>query len=131
MTGSTISSTSAAITSPPASIEPPGPKPSKPGPRSPAWPLGHKPSCDRPSCALSRPEPIKLTVPFRMLSVAGDNVTKRIRREPDPVIARIVAGWPRRFDARSARELGFTAEDSFEEIIRIHIEDELGGRFTA
>src|SRR5215208_6457411 len=63
MTGSTISSTSAAITSPPASIEPPGPKPSRPGPRSPAWLLGYRRSRDRPSCALSRPEPIKLTVP--------------------------------------------------------------------
>jgi hypothetical protein len=37
---------------------------------SPAWPLGHKPSCDRPSCALSRPEPIKLTVPLVQLSPA-------------------------------------------------------------
>src|SRR3954463_9768665 len=63
--GSTTSSTSAAITALPASIEPPGPKPSRPGPRSPAWPLGHRPSWDRPSCALSRPEPIKLTVPLR------------------------------------------------------------------
>src|SRR3954467_14755688 len=62
--GSTTSSTSAAITAPPTSIEPPEPKPSRPGPRSPAWPLGHRPSWDRPSCALSRPEPIKLTVPF-------------------------------------------------------------------
>src|SRR3954468_25059796 len=65
--GSTTSSTSAAITAPPASIEPPGPKPFRPGPRSPAWPLGHKPSWDRPSCAVSRPEPIKLTVPSRLL----------------------------------------------------------------
>src|SRR4051794_2018342 len=64
-------------------------------------------------------------------AVAGDKVTKRIRREPDPAIERIVAGWPRRFDARRARELGFTAESSFEEIIRIHIEDELGGGFMA
>jgi nucleoside-diphosphate-sugar epimerase len=62
--------------------------------------------------------------------VAGDNVTKRIRREADPTIAGIVAGWPRRFDARRARELGFTAEGSFEEIIRTHIHDELGGRFV-
>src|SRR3954453_17128364 len=60
-------STSAATTAPPASIEPPGPKPSKPGPRSPAWPLGHKHSWDRPSCALSRPEPIKLTVPSNQI----------------------------------------------------------------
>jgi nucleoside-diphosphate-sugar epimerase len=63
--------------------------------------------------------------------VAGDNVVNRIRREPDPTIARIVSGWPRRFDTRRARELGFLAEDSFENIIRIHIEDELGGRFAA
>src|SRR4051795_7717354 len=66
MTGSTISSISAAITAPPPSTEPPGPRPFRPGPRSPAWPLGHRPSCDRPSCALSRPEPIKLTVPSRV-----------------------------------------------------------------
>src|SRR3954469_7215529 len=63
MTGSTISSTSAAITALLPSIEPPGPRRSRPGPRSPALPLGHKCSCDRPSPALSRPEPIKLTVP--------------------------------------------------------------------
>jgi nucleoside-diphosphate-sugar epimerase len=60
--------------------------------------------------------------------VAGDDAVRRIRREPDPMIAHIVAGWARRFDARRARELGFTAEDSFEDIIRVHIEDELGGR---
>ncbi len=43
---------------------------------------------------------------------------------------RIVAGWPSRFDAMRARELGFTAENSFDEIIRIHIEDDLGGDFV-
>ena len=43
--------------------------------------------------------------------MAGDNVVNRIRREPDPMIARIVSGWPRRFDARRARELGFAAEE--------------------
>src|SRR3954451_22136751 len=67
MTGSTTSSTSAAITAQPPNTEPPGPKPFRPGLRLPAWPLGHKPSCDRPSCALSRPEPIKLTVPSQPL----------------------------------------------------------------
>ena len=59
--------------------------------------------------------------------VAGDKVAARIRREPDPLIERIVAGWPRRFDARRAVALGFTVESSFDEIIRVHIEDELGG----
>jgi D-erythronate 2-dehydrogenase len=39
----------------------------------------------------------------------------------------MVEGWPQRFDARRAQALGFKAETSFEEIIRAHIEDELGG----
>jgi nucleoside-diphosphate-sugar epimerase len=60
--------------------------------------------------------------------VAGDKVAARIRREPDPFIEQIVAGWPRNFHAKRALQLGFKADASFEDIIRIHIEDELGGR---
>jgi D-erythronate 2-dehydrogenase len=64
--------------------------------------------------------------------VAGEKVAARIRREPDAFIAGIVAGWPRNFDARRARELGFTtAEKTFDDIIRIHIDEELGGKFVA
>jgi nucleoside-diphosphate-sugar epimerase len=63
--------------------------------------------------------------------VAGDAVVARIRRAKDPLVSRIVAGWPSRFDARRANELGFRAEKDFEEIIRIHIEDELGGKIAA
>jgi D-erythronate 2-dehydrogenase len=63
--------------------------------------------------------------------IAGDKVAARIRREPDPLVARIVAGWPRRFDPRRALALGFQAEASFDEIIRVHIEDELGGKIAA
>jgi D-erythronate 2-dehydrogenase len=59
--------------------------------------------------------------------IAGDNIAGRIRREPDPLIIRIVDGWPHRFDAARARGLGFVAEQSFDEIIRVHIEDDLGG----
>ncbi|MCL6646557.1 MAG: SDR family oxidoreductase [Dehalococcoidia bacterium] len=59
--------------------------------------------------------------------VAGEKVVARIRREPDELIMRIVAGWPERFDARRARALGFKAEESFDEIIRVHIEDDRGG----
>ncbi|PZN17301.1 MAG: NAD-dependent epimerase [Proteobacteria bacterium] len=62
--------------------------------------------------------------------VAGDKVVARIRREPDPTIMQIVAGWPRNFDASRAISLGFKADSSFEEIIRIHIEDELGGKIA-
>jgi nucleoside-diphosphate-sugar epimerase len=64
--------------------------------------------------------------------VAGDRVAARIKREPDPFIMGIVDGWPRNFDAKRARQLGFTTvEKTFDDIIRIHIEDELGGSFVA
>jgi D-erythronate 2-dehydrogenase len=62
--------------------------------------------------------------------VAGDDAVKLIRREPDPVVAGIVAGWPKSFDARRAVALGFEAETSVDEIIRVHIEDELGGSLS-
>lgn len=61
--------------------------------------------------------------------VAGENVVKRIKREIDPVIDGIVAGWPRNFNPQRALALGFKAEANFEEIIRVHIEDELHGTF--
>jgi nucleoside-diphosphate-sugar epimerase len=63
--------------------------------------------------------------------IAGDKVAARIRREPDPLVARIVAGWPSRFDPRRALALGFQAEASFDEIIRVHIADELGGKIAS
>jgi D-erythronate 2-dehydrogenase len=63
--------------------------------------------------------------------IAGDKVVARIRRAPDPLVSRIVAGWPRRFDPRRAQALGFKAEASFDEIIRVHIEDELGGKIAS
>jgi len=63
--------------------------------------------------------------------IAGNAVTARIRREPDELVARIVAGWPHRFDARRALALGFKPEKTFDEIIRIHIEEDLGGKIAA
>jgi nucleoside-diphosphate-sugar epimerase len=63
--------------------------------------------------------------------VAGDGAVALVRREEDPTIARIVAGWPRAFDARRALALGFRAEESFDEIVRVYVEDELGGRVQA
>jgi nucleoside-diphosphate-sugar epimerase len=63
--------------------------------------------------------------------VAGEHVAARVKRVPDPFIIGIVDGWPRNFDAKRAGELGFTtAEKTFDDIIRIHIEDELGGKFV-
>jgi nucleoside-diphosphate-sugar epimerase len=60
--------------------------------------------------------------------VAGDKAVALIRREPDELVERIVGGWAEKFVTRRAQELGFKAEDSFDAIIRAHIEDELGGR---
>ncbi len=62
--------------------------------------------------------------------VAGDKVAARIRRAPDELVARIVAGWPSRFDARRALPLGFTVEKTFDDIVRAHIEDDLGGKIA-
>jgi nucleoside-diphosphate-sugar epimerase len=64
-------------------------------------------------------------------SVAGEGVVGRIRREPDAAIMKIVSGWPTRFDAKRARALGFKVEDTFEQIIRVHVDDELGGKVAA
>ncbi|UVC17484.1 D-erythronate dehydrogenase [Mesorhizobium onobrychidis] len=63
--------------------------------------------------------------------VAGAKAVKLIREEPDDTIWAIVKGWPTRFEARRSRELGFAAETSFDDIIRAHIEDELGGRIAS
>ena len=57
--------------------------------------------------------------------IAGDKAVSLIRRQPDPHIAEIVAGWPQDFHPQRAYDLGFVADASFDEIIRIHIEDEL------
>ena len=60
--------------------------------------------------------------------IAGDRAAGLIREVPDERIMSMVAGWPRNFDAKRAIGLGFKAESSVDEIIRIHIEDELGGK---
>ncbi|HWL58365.1 MAG TPA: NAD-dependent epimerase, partial [Paracoccus sp. (in: a-proteobacteria)] len=60
--------------------------------------------------------------------VAGDKAVSLIRREPNEMIMRMCEGWAPGFEAKRARELGFTAESSFDEIIRVHIDDELGGQ---
>ena len=57
--------------------------------------------------------------------VAGERAVRLIRHEPDEAIMSIVGDWATGLDAARARALGFTAETSFDEIIRVHIEDEL------
>lgn len=58
-------------------------------------------------------------------NVVGSDAVNLIRREHDPVIKSIVMNWPESFDAKRAIDLGFTAEQSFDQIINVYLEDEL------
>lgn len=60
--------------------------------------------------------------------VAGDEAVNLIRSEPDDLIVSVVSGWARNFDTRRSLDLGFKADQSFDDIIKVHIEDELDGR---
>src|SRR5260370_195183 len=60
--------------------------------------------------------------------IAGEKAAALIRHETNPIVAGMVSGWPQNFAADRALALGFRGESSFDEIIRIYIEDELGGR---
>ena len=57
--------------------------------------------------------------------VAGSEVVKLIKHQPDPTIQKIVSGWARDFDTKRSIELGFKAETNFDEIIKTYIEDDL------
>ena len=57
--------------------------------------------------------------------VGGEAAVQLIRHEPDPQIMEMVGNWAAALDASRAERLGFVAETSFDEIIRVHLEDEL------
>ncbi len=59
--------------------------------------------------------------------IAGSEVANRIEWVPDAHIQKIVSGWLPAFDAQRALELGFQPDKDITEIIKAHIEDELGG----
>ena len=85
-------------------------------------PVGHRRALNMPGVSATVAEQIEA-----LRAIAGDKAVALIRHQPDPEIIRIVSNWPRGFAANRALELGFRAENSFDEIIRIHIEDEMGG----
>jgi len=85
-------------------------------------PLGARRSLVMPSVSATVGEEIEA-----MREVAGEKAVALIRREPDEEISRIVSGWPRAFEAKRARDLGFACEESFAEIVAAHIEDEHAG----
>lgn len=59
-------------------------------------------------------------------TVAGPAARALVRHAPDPAIAAIVGGWPASFTAERARRLlGFSEQESMEEIIEGFIADDL------
>jgi hypothetical protein len=54
--------------------------------------------------------------------VAGSEVAARISWEVDPLVARLVASWPRGFDAARGKSLGMSADASFDDIVRAYID---------
>ena len=54
--------------------------------------------------------------------VAGQEVVSRISHEPDENIARIVGGWPARFDCKRTKALGLKPDASYQDIIRQFID---------
>ncbi len=59
--------------------------------------------------------------------VGGAAAVARVRFVPDETVARIVRGWPARFEAATARRLGFAADPDMDSILHAFVEDELGG----
>ena len=57
--------------------------------------------------------------------VTGAEVAARVSWKLDPAIDRIVATWPRDFDARLGRSLGMQSDPDFDAIIRQYVSDEL------
>ncbi|MCY0093340.1 D-erythronate dehydrogenase [Hoeflea ulvae] len=86
-------------------------------------PVGHRRALTMPGILATVAEQIEA-----LRQIAGDKAVALIRQEPDPDIIRIVSNWPRGFATERALALGFRAESSFDEIIRIHIDDEMGGK---
>ena len=57
--------------------------------------------------------------------VGGEEAYARIRWEPDPLIQRIISGWPAALAAPRAKALGFSADAGIDEVVQAFIEDDL------
>jgi nucleoside-diphosphate-sugar epimerase len=55
----------------------------------------------------------------------GEAAYALIRWQPDPVIQRIVSGWPRALAAPRAQALGFATDNGIDEVVQAFIEDDL------
>jgi D-erythronate 2-dehydrogenase len=55
----------------------------------------------------------------------GEEAYARIRWARDPMIERIVAGWPQQLLAARAAALGFAADAGIDEAVAAFVEDDL------
>ena len=82
--------------------------------------LGSRRSLNMPGVSCTVAEQIEA-----LRNVAGSDVVALIKPKLEERIVKIVAGWPRNFDTARAHALGFESEASFEEIIKIYLDDDL------
>ncbi len=85
--------------------------------------LGTEPTIQLPATGTTAGELVEA-----LRSIAGDRVADRVTWRPDPAIQKIVNTWPAQLVAERPRDLGFSPDESVEDIIRAFIEDELKGR---
>ena len=84
-------------------------------------PLGARRSMTMPGVSATVGEQIAA-----LRKTAGDDAVAHIKRVDDPFVANIVKGWAGRYTGEAARKAGFTAENNFDEIIKVYQEDEMG-----
>lgn len=85
--------------------------------------LEQRPNLMMPAVACTIAEQIEA-----LRKVGGDKAVARIQHVRDTLIERIVSGWPHQFEAKRALALGFVPDRDFDEIVAIHVEDELEGK---
>lgn len=83
----------------------------------PAGAAGFRPNLTMPGLAIRVGEMVEA-----LAEVAGSEVADLVKWQPDPFIKEIVAGWAQCFAAERSSELGFTAETSFHDIVRAHMD---------
>jgi hypothetical protein len=60
----------------------------------------------------------------------GEEAVRRIKWQPDPVIQKIVDGWPRGVVAKRAAALGIEGDRDLDEVVRGFVEDDLEAQRT-
>ena len=82
--------------------------------------LENRPALNMPGVSCTVAEQIEA-----LRDIAGNDVVALIRPEPDEAVRAIVKNWARDFAPDRAVALGFTAEQSFREIIQVYIDEDL------